>query len=384
VNVGGKLFWVLAASLCVAPFAQAQTAPADLGTFQRRLSAEGAKNRVLNQMEIGTRLFWDGNVAEAATAFEDATVSIEFIYGQNEAATRARSLWYSESEKSFKGEPYERAMCFYYRGLIFLRKGDYENARAAFRQGQLQDAFAEEEQNQSDFALLMFLEAWASHLNNDDDLRDEVLVRLKKIRPTFPDIKADDDTLLLFETGTSPRKLGDGTNHAYFVLRRGRGFQENSAQLIVGETAIATIPIEDIYYQASTRGGRAIDKVNAGKANFRNATDSVGSALASTSVAIADQAGYGASELNGVATGAALFAGASMLLASRTNARADTRYWASLPDTIHIATASSKRSSFDGAVVRYLANGAPSDIADKPIVPILDPNGKRNFWQRSR
>ena len=29
-----------------------------------------------------------------------------------------------------KGEPYERAMVYYYRGLIFLRNGDYENARA--------------------------------------------------------------------------------------------------------------------------------------------------------------------------------------------------------------------------------------------------------------
>ena len=56
---------------------------------------------------------------------------------------------------------------YYYRGLLYLRAGDYENARAAFRQGQMQDAFAEAEQYQCDFAIMLFLEAWASHLNHD-------------------------------------------------------------------------------------------------------------------------------------------------------------------------------------------------------------------------
>ena len=48
-------------------------------------------------------------------------------------------------------------MAYYYRGVLYLRDGDYENARASFKGGMLQDGFAEEEQNRSDFALLSFL-----------------------------------------------------------------------------------------------------------------------------------------------------------------------------------------------------------------------------------
>ena len=194
-----------ATGLIAAAPAVAAPAWADLDHFQQKLQAEGEQNRVLNEMEIGTRELWTDNLDGAAAAFTDAITQIEQVYSADPNAAKARSLWHEEGAKSFKGEPYERAMAFYYRGLIYLRKGDYENARAAFREGQLQDAFAEEDQNQADFALLQFLEAWASHLNGDFDLRDEALNRLKQLRPNFPGIGNDDDTLVLVETGSAPR-----------------------------------------------------------------------------------------------------------------------------------------------------------------------------------
>ena len=123
-------------------------------------------------------------------------------------------------------------MVFFYRGLLFLRAADYENARAAFRRGQLQDAFAEELQHQSDFALLLFLEAWASHLNGDADLRDEALERVARLRPDFPGIAPDADTLVLVETGTAPRKLGDGAAHGADAL--GRSIDHRAAAAAVG------------------------------------------------------------------------------------------------------------------------------------------------------
>ena len=90
---------------------------------------------VLNLMEIGAAAFHQGHYDLSKAALDRAIANIESVYADNEAAHRARSLWYEEGEKDFKGEPYERSMVFYYRGLLFLRDGDYGNARASSSPG---------------------------------------------------------------------------------------------------------------------------------------------------------------------------------------------------------------------------------------------------------
>ena len=356
----------------------------DPSTFVSRLEAEGERNRVLNQMEIGARYFWSAKPDEAASAFDDAIQKIETVFSNDPSVTKARSLWYEEGAKTFKGEPYERAMVYYYRGLIYLRKGDYENARAAFRQGQMQDAFAEEEQNQADFGVLLFLEAWASHLNGDEDLRDETLKRLTALHSGFPGIRSDDDTLVLVETGTAPRKLGDGLNHSYFVFRRGKGFKENRTELVLGETATPLYPIEDIFYQATTRGGREIDKILEGKVAFRQTTGSIGSVLADSSVLLAQQSALGnIGGASGIAAGLGAVGALSLLISANAKPRADTRTWSSLPDTVHIATLASKNLASREAMVRFLRDGAPARD-DLPLNFETDANGKGIAWVRSR
>ena len=87
---------------------------------------------------------------------------IEAIYADNAKAEAARSKFTKENAKDFKGEPYERAMAYYYRGLAYLAEGDYENARASFKGGMLQDTLAANEKYNADFASLAFLEGWSS------------------------------------------------------------------------------------------------------------------------------------------------------------------------------------------------------------------------------
>lgn len=351
----------------------------DLAQYQQKLLSGGDQNRVLNQMEIGTRELWANDLDGAAAAFTDAITQIEQVYSADPNAAKARSLWHDEGSKSFKGEPYERAMAFYYRGLIYLRKGDYENARAAFREGQLQDAFAEEEQNQADFALLLFLEAWASHLNHDFDLRDEALNRLKQLRPSFPGIADDADTLVIVETGAAPRKLGDGSDHSYFVFRRGKGFKENRVRIELGDTTEDLYPIEDIFYQATTRGGREIDKILKGKAEFRSTSAGISGALADSSVAFSQMGG--SSTVAGVGVGISAIAA---IVAFKAKPQADTRFWGSLPDTVHVLTFSSKKLPATQGVVHYLAGDVPGAQADDPLQFQTDPNGHRMAMERSR
>ena len=69
------------------------------------------------------------------------------------AAELARSNFAREDVKDFKGEPFERAMVFYYLGLSYLALGDFENARTSIKAGEYQDNLSRAEKYQADFAL---------------------------------------------------------------------------------------------------------------------------------------------------------------------------------------------------------------------------------------
>lgn len=345
--------------------------------FAQRLTTAQPQDRVLIQMEIGARSFWKGDYDQSRRALDDAIARIDAVFADGEAAAKARKLWYDEGSKDFKGEPYERAMVYLYRGLIFLHDADYENARAAFRRGLMQDAFAEEDQNRTDFALLLFLDAWASHLNGDEDLRDEVLERMKLLRPDFGGIRSSDDTLVLIETGQGPRKLGDGAQHSFFVYRRGKPILENQAQVLIGAASMQAYPMEDIYWQAVTRGGREIDQVLQGKAKFKAATGGAGSVLADTSVALSSNAyafeNSGKVANAGLALGA--ISGVLMIVSSSARPEADTRTWSSLPDTVHVLTLGAAGKPQD-LTARFLKSGAPVEGGEKAIRCEIDDNRK--------
>ena len=142
-------------------------AQADYAAEAARLKSAPAKDATLHTLQAGVAAMAEGRTAEANGLFDGALASIEGMFANTENAAKARSLWYEEGAKDYKGEPYERAMAYYYRGLLYLAEGDYENARASFRGGILQDAFAEEQQHRSDFAALMILEGWSSQANGE-------------------------------------------------------------------------------------------------------------------------------------------------------------------------------------------------------------------------
>ena len=75
-------------------------------------------------------------------------------------AKKARGTFHRESEKVFRGEPYERVMAYFYRGMIYWMEGELDNARACYRSGQLEDADTENKQYASDYVLLDYLDGY--------------------------------------------------------------------------------------------------------------------------------------------------------------------------------------------------------------------------------
>lgn len=340
--------------------------PETLQTDFQNLFEQGQRNKVLNLMEIGIKAYRAGYRQEAKNALTQARLEIESVYADTDDARKARSIWYEEAEKDFKGEPYERAMVYLYLGLIYLEEGDYGNARASFLGGLLQDAFAEEEQNSTDFALMLYLAGWSAMKMGSDQLAEAHFEELKLYRPDAPTPERNHNALLIVETGTSPRKLGDGVGHYQLVYRRGKSFRDVAAEARVGEQWSPVYPMEDIFFQASTRGGRAIDRIVEGQIQFKENTRAIGSTLSNVSQ---DSMLAGFSAATGGALGAG-FAAISLIsvaadgMSASANTRADIRYWAGLPDTIHLMPMTV--SEGDPVTVRFL------DDQGQPLPELTD------------
>lgn len=332
----GAAALVAAALLSPVP-AAGQDLPDHLRAQSAKLAKEGQRNRVLNQMILGVGALEAGFTDIARSSLDDALTHIELTHAGTESARKARSLWYDEGTKDFKGEPYERAMAYYYRGVVYLMDRDYDNARACFQAGILQDSFAEEEQDRCDFALLYLLAAYACYHQGDLPARDEHFTAFKHYRPDFEEPKWEDTVLALVETGRAPRKLADGVGHYQMKLFRGKGFKDVAATLTVGDQQWNPYPTEDIYFQAASRGGRPVDAINEGKVQFKKRGEQFGTTLtgvASEAMVWGPAFGSNSSGAAGIIGGIGIL---STLIASNAKPRADTRYWNNLPDTVHVA-----------------------------------------------
>jgi tetratricopeptide (TPR) repeat protein len=359
-------------------------ARADLAVELGKMRSASPQDRPLFVMQAGLAAMAEGQVGQSAELFDSALAGIEGMYANTEGAARARSLWYEEGAKEFKGEPYERAMAYYYRGLLYLAEGDYENARASFRSGLLQDAFAEEDQNRSDFAMLMMLEGWANQLHGDAGAAREAYGEVRRLRPNWREPGTGDNVLVVAELGGSPRKLGDGIGNHEIVYRRPKRTPERHVSVTLDGKPAALAPLEDVYVQAATRGGRPIDRVIDGKVTFQSVTGNVGSALTN----VAADASLLAS-LNGGADGRALGAVAavgaiSAILSANVKPRADVRYWANLPETLHVTSFHADALPQDIRVALTDDNGNQVPQETLRIQTWRDKRGNALVWIKSR
>lgn len=365
--------------------------PEKLHTLYEKELREGPRNMVLNNMQIGVAAMSIEEWQAAETAFDKALAGIETVYANSEQAQEARSMWRAEGAKIFKGEPYERAMAYYYRGILYMRAGDYENARACFKAGIVQDAFAEEEQYQCDFALLMFLEGWCSHMLGNEDQAQEAWKEFKQYRPGYQLPAPDHNGLILVETGLGPRKLTGGRGGEMLVIQEGVGFYEKKVLVQVKRSQLPPGAFEDIAWQATTRGGRPMDGILEGKVVFKQVNQAIGATIAMVGLDAMNQSledGKYESALVGLAF---VFIGAAqVLIADAIRTDADTRYWSNLPDRVHAITYSIPKKQTELAFNVFFLNGSGTVIPDLSRSEVMHTihldNGKTAglAWLRSR
>lgn len=295
------------------------------------------KDRVLWQYRVATAALRRGDYDEAKTLLDEAIARIGGIYGDKDAK-KARSYFHREARKTFIGEPYELVMAYYYRGLLYWRDGEPDNARACFRSAQLQDAATENNEYAADYVLLDYLDGFAT-AKLGGEANDELQRAIKNARggskPPAYHTKAN--VLLFMEFGNGPKKYAGGAHNEQLRF----GEQPSNARSVnvrVGTQQFALIPYDDLQWQATTRGGREMDHILANKAVFKDATTATAIAAGVTSLALlnpSDMRRHGhPGEAALIAGGIAAVAG---VLAATTQTEADIRSWDNLPRYLSFA-----------------------------------------------
>lgn len=365
------------------PLALPLAAQADYAAELGKLKSAKPNDATLVTLQAGLAAFSENKMPEATRHFDLALDVIEGMFADTESAAKARSLWYAEGAKDFKGEPYERAMAFYYRGLAYLADADYENARASFRSGLLQDAFAEEQQYRADFTSLMLLEGWANQLAGDQAQAQDAYAEVARAKSGWQAPPANANLLVVAELGGSPRKVADGIDNHEIRYFKPKRTPERQLRVQLDGQAVQPVLVEDVYYQASTRGGRAIDSIIAGKASFKQTTADIG--MAATNVANELKVYAPAVGSSGRALGGLVAVGAiASMISANVQPRADVRYWNNLPETIHIAALN--HGGLPGNVQVSLLDEAGNPVAaDKLVInKWIDAKGNMLVWIKSR
>lgn len=355
--------------------AYADARPEPLRPLYRTLYTGGERNAVLNFQRLGLAAFQGGFYKDAAWAFDQALGRIETIYANNPQAATARSVFHNESNKDYKGEPYERAMAYYYRGLLYLRDGDYQNARISFDNAERMDTLSDAEEFQSDFAAMNYLQGWSRRCEgrNDGKAREYFELAAKAQKGLTAPAEGD-NILFIAELGNGPIKARDGAQAQKLLFQAGEAYPETLATVTHGragtQSALPLVEASSVTYQATTRGGRAIDGLMNGKANWKEGTDGVGTALMTQGMMGGDGGGYMA--MAGLALS---------LFSSAMKTNADIRAWDGLPDRIMIGTA--KAASPDWTYnVTYAGEKGPVEL--KGMTMRADAKGCGIVWVRSR
>src|SRR6185369_1144741 len=128
-----------------------------------KMIAEGPpRDKVLWQYRTASAAMRQGKFDVAKPLLDDALLTLGGIFGKDAEARKSRGYFSKEARKNFIGEPYERAMAYFYRGVIYWRDGEPDNARACFRSVEFEDSDAEKKAYSGDWVLPDYLDGLVS------------------------------------------------------------------------------------------------------------------------------------------------------------------------------------------------------------------------------
>jgi hypothetical protein len=267
------------------------------------------------------------NFAMAKEYLDDAITRLGGIYGPDKSAQKSRSYFHEEKEKTFIGEPYERVMAYYYRGILYWMDGELDNARACFRSGEIEDSSSEGQQYSGDYALLDYLDGLAT-VKQGGDGADAFARAQKEIRFAKPppyDAKANVLFFVDFGPGVKKYAAGRYKEQLRFAVPVS---PVSSAVISMTDRTVPAGNYDDLGFQATTRGGRVMDYVLANKAVFKTGTAVAGEVGILGGLIAADSRNQTSQEVGAGLIAAGLI---SEVISASVTPAADTRAWDNLP-----------------------------------------------------
>jgi hypothetical protein len=291
------------------------------------------RDRVLWQYRTALAALRQAQFDQARVLLEAALERLQGIYGPDPEARRSRRLFQAEARKTFLGEPYERAMAYFYRGILYWMDGEPDNARACFLSAQFMDSSAEDQTYASDYALLAYLEGFAMTRMGGDG--QEALARARAVARLTqpPDYPVDGNVLVFADSGRGPVKFATGEYQQELRFQPGRS-RGSRVRIHAGGQSLRLEPWDDLTFQATTRGGRVMDHVLGNKAVFKRTTDAFGDVAIIGGAVMAGQRGRD-SAVDEIGAGLMVAGVISKLLAAATTPAADTRSWDNLPQYLY-------------------------------------------------
>ncbi|HLP78708.1 MAG TPA: hypothetical protein VK327_17520, partial [Candidatus Paceibacterota bacterium] len=305
----------------------------------------------------------------------EALLTLGGIYGPDKEAKRARGYFHEESRKTFIGEPYERVMAYYYRGILYWMDGEPDNARACFRSAELEDTGTQDEQYSADYAILDYLDGLATvKLGGDGSgpfQRAEKESRLSKLPPYNPQA----NVLFLIECAKGPTKYAGG-EYGEQLRFHDNPAPARTAILNVENQKLTAGPCDDLVFQATTRGGRVMDYVLGNKAVFKSTTSAAGDVgiIAGAALIGTQQGRHSSADEVGLGLLAAGLL--SKAFSAATTPDADVRSWDNLPRYLTFATVQLPPGQHAATIEFQDAAGRPLPNLTKNITINVPADGK--------
>ena len=314
--------------------------------------------------DIGITAFFNGCYDEATSALDEAISIMGGITSDPELVARVISLEGSEQERVFKGEAHERALVFLIRGLIFLSKGDFGNARACFKSGQIQDSrIVDGKAVWGDWLSLRYLEALTEFWQDGIVPHSGTWATPEGLSVGWP--QEGHDSLLLVACGLPPQKVLLHNKNEYRLSYLPS--ETLSLRILLSPSGVSSPalvldrPAENIFVQAVSHGRREMDKVLEAKRGFSE------SALVKADVA--EGVGVVASQFGvfglPVVLAAATFSTSERNVAAAMKKAPDLRQLSCIPACIYLGTFKSSSPIYI-AIQRQNGSGVYSRMIKMP------------------
>lgn len=276
------------------------------------------------------------------------------IMNMSQGGGVASAMMFSERQKFWMGDPYERAFNSWYAGVLLFEANKREDAIAAFKNAIFVDTGdLKENEYIADWvpAFIMRMRCYMDRGSAEHYRVQQLMDEVNKLPrdpanfdPNCPwltlEAQLEANTLLWIELGNGPFFTAEGHHGSVRGINQSE-YRESYARVFIdGQDMGQAFKMGDTYFQAITRGGRVMDDILKGKAIAKTASIAVGASAMHVGRKIAESgaaSGDNATRNAGLITagvGAAVMIGGLLM-----NAEADTRGNVLLPGETHLLMA---------------------------------------------